>query len=136
MRLGELEKLLLNYFWEITIADAKEVHAHFEKQRGGSLNTIQSTLDRLYRKGLLKREKQGHAFHYQAAKPRNVFIEELIKDVTQDFIEDDENSLLAAFASISSELDETQFEKLETMIKAIRQTKRQQAKQAQTTHGI
>jgi predicted transcriptional regulator len=121
MRLGELEKLVLNYFWEVKMADAKQVYAYFKRQRGGSLNTIQSTLDRLYRKGLLKRHKAGHAFLYQAAKPRALFIEELIKDVTQDFIEGDENNLLAAFASMSKELDEKQFEKLEQMIKAYRQ---------------
>ncbi|MET1255519.1 BlaI/MecI/CopY family transcriptional regulator [Aliikangiella maris] len=60
MRLGELEKLLLNYFWDNHQADAKAVHAYFEKQRGGTLNIIQSTLDRLYRKGLLKRQKVTH----------------------------------------------------------------------------
>jgi len=104
------------------MADAKEVHAYFEKLRGGSLNTIQSTLDRLYRKGLLRRQKQGHAFQYSAAKPRTAFIEELIKEVTQDFIEGDENNLLAAFASMSGELDDQQFEKLEQMIKLYRQS--------------
>jgi len=122
MRLGELEKQVLNYFWEVKMADAKEVHAYFEKLRGGSLNTIQSTLDRLYRKGLLRRQKQGHAFQYSAAKPRTAFIEELIKEVTQDFIEGDENNLLAAFASMSGELDDQQFEKLEQMIKLYRQS--------------
>ena len=62
MNLGELEKLVLNYFWSVDIADAKEVHTYFERQRGGSLNTIQSTLDRLYKKGLLKRKKESHAY--------------------------------------------------------------------------
>ncbi|WP_197477276.1 BlaI/MecI/CopY family transcriptional regulator, partial [Alcanivorax sp. HI0044] len=64
MQLGELEKQVLQYFWKGRTADAKSVHSHFEKRRGGTLNTIQSTLDRLYKKGLLRREKQGHAFHY------------------------------------------------------------------------
>lgn len=120
MNLGELEKLVLKYFWQTKAADAKEVHAYFEKQRGGTLNTIQSTLDRLFKKGLLSRDKQGHAFQYRAAKQRKAFIGQLIKDITQDFTIGDEDSLLTAFVSLSSELNEGQMDELEKMIQDYR----------------
>lgn len=122
MNLGNLEKLVLRYFWEIDMADAKQVHAYFVKQRGGSLNTIQSTLDRLFKKGLLKRQKESHAFHYRAAKPRKDFIGQLIKDVTEDFTLGDEDSLLTAFVSLSSELNVEQLDKLEKLIQNYRLT--------------
>ena len=121
MRLGELEKLTLNYFWGVETADAKQVYAHFKQQRGGTLNTIQSTLDRLYKKGLLVRKKEGHAFQYSAAASRKSFIGQLIRDVTRDFTGDDEDSLLAAFVSLSTELDESQLEKLDRSIQEYRQ---------------
>ena len=120
MNLGELEKLVLKYFWQIDAADAKQVHAYFEKQRGGTLNTIQSTLDRLFKKGLLTRNKEGHAFHYRAAKKRKDFIGQLIKDVTQDFTLADEDSVLTAFVSLSSELNEAQLDKLDKLIQDYR----------------
>jgi predicted transcriptional regulator len=120
MNLGELEKLVLNYFWLIDAADAKQVHAYFEKQRGGTLNTIQSTLDRLFKKGLLTRNKESHAFHYRAAKQRKAFIGQLIKDVTQDFTLADEDSVLTAFVSLSSELNEAQLDKLDELIQDYR----------------
>ena len=120
MNLGALEKLVLKYFWQVKAADAKEVHAYFEKQRGGTLNTIQSTLDRLFKKGLLSRDKQGHAFQYRAAKKRKAFIGQLVKDVTQDFTIGDEDSLLTAFVSLSSELNEGQMDELEKMIQDYR----------------
>ncbi len=120
MNLGALEKLVLKYFWQVKAADAKEVHAYFEKQRGGTLNTIQSTLDRLFKKGLLSRDKLGHAFQYRAAKKRKAFIGQLIKDVTQDFTIGDEDSLLTAFVSLSSELNEGQMDELEKMIQDYR----------------
>jgi predicted transcriptional regulator len=122
MNLGELEKLVLKYFWQTKIADAKQVHAHFEKNRGGTLNTIQSTLDRLFKKGLLKRDKEGHAFQYRAAKPRKAFIGELIKDVTNDFTLGDEDSILSAFVSLSPELNDEQLDRLEKMIQDYRST--------------
>jgi len=120
MNLGELEKLLLKYFWTVEVADAKQVHAHFEKSRGGSLNTIQSTLDRLFKKGLLKRKKAGHAFQYRAASEKKTFIGQLIKEVTRDFTMGDQESLLAAFVSLSSELDNEQIDKLEKLIQGYR----------------
>lgn len=122
MNLGQLEKLVLKFFWQTSVADAKQVHAYFEKSRGGTLNTIQSTLDRLFKKGLLKRDKEGHAFQYRAAKPRKAFIGELIKDVTHDFTLGDEDSILAAFVSISSELNVKQLDRLEELIHDYRST--------------
>lgn len=124
MRLGELEKQVLHYLWQAESADAKQVHAHLSKSRGGSLNTIQSTLDRLFRKGLLSREKQGHAFQYRPAVERYAFVGQLIQDVTREFV-DDENGLVAAFTSISSELNEAQLEQLERLIEA-QKAKRQE----------
>lgn len=124
MRLGDLEKQVLHYLWDAESADAKQVHAHLSKARGGSLNTIQSTLDRLFKKGLLTREKQGHAFQYRPAVERYAFVGQLIQDVTREFVDDD-NGLVAAFTSISSELSEAQLEQLEQLIEA-QKAKRQQ----------
>ena len=120
MNLGELEKLVLKYFWKVEVADAKQVHAFFEQSRGGSLNTIQSTLDRLFKKGLLTRQKEGHAFQYRAAIEKRAFIGRLIKDVTSDFTQGDDESLLTAFVSLSSELTNGQMDKLEKLIQGYR----------------
>ena len=84
--------------------------------RGNSLNTIQTTLDRLFKKSLLSRTKQGHAHLYTAIVDRESLIATLITDVTADFIEDGEHSLIAAFASSSANLDDAQFEALEKLI--------------------
>jgi len=117
MRLGELEKLVLNYFWSVTYSDAKQVHTHFSKKRGGTLNTIQSTLDRLYKKGLLRREKHGHAYVYSAGCTRSEFIGKLVRSVTEDFVQPGEDDLLAAFVSLTTDLDEPQLSKLEATIR-------------------
>lgn len=116
MYLGELEKLVLQYLWDNGTADAKTAHSYFEKKRGGSLNTIQSTLDRLFKKGLLQREKIGHAFQYRAAVNRDAFVGKLINDISSDFGASGENTLLAAFASLSNALDDSQLDQLERLI--------------------
>lgn len=116
MQLGELEKLVLQYLWNVSEADAKQAHATLGKPRGNSLNTIQSTLDRLFKKGLLSRTKQGHAYFYRAKVNREALIAKLITNVTSDFIKDGEHSLIAAFSSASSNLDNAQLDKLEKLI--------------------
>ncbi|QQX78814.1 BlaI/MecI/CopY family transcriptional regulator [Shewanella sp. KX20019] len=128
MQLGELEKLVLHYLWENKSADAKQVHAYFEKQRGGSYNTIQSTLDRLFKKGLLSRYKEGHAFQYQAKVERHELIGQLINSVTSDFVAEGETSLVAAFSSISNDLNVSQLDALELMIEKQRLKLEQESK--------
>jgi predicted transcriptional regulator len=118
--LGELEKQVLLYFWRIESADAKGVHAHFRKIRGGSLNTIQSTLDRLYKKGLLTRHKEAHAYQYQAAVDRKAFIGSLIQEVADEYSRGDDDGMLAAFVSFSAELDSRHLDTLEELIRRYR----------------
>jgi len=121
MILGELEKLVIQYLWRVPEADAKQVHLALVKERGGALNTIQSTLDRLYRKGLLSRQKQSHAYLYCAKLGREDLLAQLITNVTSDFVNDGESSLVAAFSSVSSELNDAQLDQLEKLIEEQRQ---------------
>lgn len=116
MQLGELEKLVLNYLWREHEADAKQVHRYFERRRGGSLNTIQSTLDRLYKKGLLAREKNSHAFSYVPAVERKALLGSLIETITEELAKNDADSLLEAFVDISAKLDENSLQRLEHLI--------------------
>ena len=96
MQLGYLEKLVLQYFWDTDEADAKRVHRELTDDSVRTLNTIQSTLDRLYKKKLLIRNKAGHAFIYRYT--------------------DNEDTLLAAFSSLSAEMTETQLQALASLI--------------------
>ncbi len=90
MQLGKLEKIVLQYLWNKKEADAKQVHSVLGVPRGNSLNTIQSTLDRLFKKELPSRSKQGHAYCYRAKVDRESLIAQLIANVTIDFIEGDD----------------------------------------------
>ena len=78
--LGELEKQVLNYLWDNDEANAKQVHTAFNAERPGSLNTIQSTLERLYKKKLLSRRKSSHAYIYRPRVKREALMARLIRD--------------------------------------------------------
>lgn len=121
MVLGELEKRVLQYLWKTPEADAKQVHEALTKRQGGALNTIQSTLDRLFKKGLLARQKQGHAYFYRAKVGKEELITQLIQNVAGGFISEGEDSLIAAFSSVSAGLDDEKLSQLEALIRQRRQ---------------
>jgi predicted transcriptional regulator len=69
--LGKLEQEALEAIWFLGDASVREVY----QQVGGkyAYTTLMTTLDRLHKKGLLKRRKVGRAFYYrQAFSPREL----------------------------------------------------------------
>ena len=116
MQFGDLEKLVLKYLWQTSEADVKQVHRVVSQTRQSSLNTVQSALERLFKKGVLNRRKHGHAYLYQPKVDREGLINKLISNVTSDFIEEGENSLIAAFGSVSASLDDNELDALEQLI--------------------
>ena len=61
LQLGDLEIAVLEEIWKSERGEARALHERLGKARGISLSTIQSTLERLYRKDLLTRERISHA---------------------------------------------------------------------------
>lgn len=63
LALGPLERQVMDHLWERgRPARVREVHESFEASL--AYTTLMTTLDRLYKKGLLERNKQGRAFVY------------------------------------------------------------------------
>lgn len=58
---------MLRHLWEHGEASVKDVHRALGARRGITLNTVQSAMDRLFRKSLLGRQKVSHAFLYSPA---------------------------------------------------------------------
>jgi predicted transcriptional regulator len=79
-RLGTLEQQVIDIIWirpEVTVRD---VHSSLDGKV--AYTTVLTTLDRLYRKGLLARTKRARAFVYSAAASR----EELDAIVASDVV--------------------------------------------------
>jgi predicted transcriptional regulator len=117
LRLGELEVAVLEDLWAVGADHAKAVHQRLGGRRGISLNTIQSTLERLYRKDLLHRTKEGHAFIYQPALGREQLLARLIEGATAPVAGDEgADTLLTAFVDFAAEQDEAALDRLEALI--------------------
>jgi predicted transcriptional regulator len=118
-RLGELELAVLEYVWEAPETSAKEAHAAMGVKRGISLNTVQSTLERLHRKQLLTRRKVRHAYVYDARLPRARLVAQLIQDLLKRF-GTDAASTMAAFVEAAEHVDEEALSALEAQLEARR----------------
>ena len=114
--LGVLELAVLEALWGQGGRDAKSVHGEIGLCRGISLNTVQSTLERLFRKGLLQREKVSHAYLYTPAMERKELMERLIGDVVETFSDGRPEPMLAAFVDLAARVDEENLARLERLL--------------------
>lgn len=118
--LGELETAVLEHLWEQGVSDAKEVHECLGGLRGITLNTIQSTLERLHRKQLLIREKVSHAYRYAPAIARAEFRARAMAAAAGDLRSAEGAGAIAAFVDLVARTDRKRLEDLAALVDAAR----------------
>jgi predicted transcriptional regulator len=114
--LGELELATMEEIWKRGPLDVKGVHQTIGMQRGISPNTVQSALERLFRKRLLEREKVSHAYVYSSAISRPELMERLIGEVIDTFSSGKSETVLATFVDLAAQIDEVIRSRLEDLI--------------------
>ena len=84
-----------------------------------SSNTIQSALERLYRKGMLHRRKVSHAFYYAPAMTRAAFAAGVLDGVASA-LGGGAQPLLAAFVEHAEQIDPAALDQLEALVRSAR----------------
>ncbi|MEU4395860.1 BlaI/MecI/CopY family transcriptional regulator [Kribbella sp. NPDC023855] len=80
-RLGELERLVMEQLWAADGAlTVREVHDRLSTTRELAYTTVMTVLDRLAKKQLTERERDGKAWRYKAASPREELAADLMRD--------------------------------------------------------
>lgn len=114
--LGDLEIAVLEDIWRFGPSDTKTVHARVGRSRSIALNTVQSTLERLFRKGFLQREKISHAYEYSAGLSRQELIRRLVESTVRRVAGPQPDALLSAFVDLAARADDDQLKRLEELI--------------------
>jgi predicted transcriptional regulator len=114
--LGELETAVMNHLWSGGEGEAKAVHAALGKRRGITLNTIQSTLKRLYEKQLLERDKVSHAHVYRARVSREDFHRGLLDELVGDLMHGHADAVVSAFVDLTERAGPQHLAKLEALV--------------------
>lgn len=114
--LGDLEIAVMEHLWSGRSGDARSVHATLGKRRGITLNTIQSTLKRLYEKGLLARDKVSHAHVYRPRSSREEFHRELVDSFVTGLMRGEAEAVVAAFVDVAERAGPEHLARLEALV--------------------
>jgi predicted transcriptional regulator len=121
--LGELESAVMEVLWRESERTVNEVEERLRGKRDIAHTTVLTTLDRMYRKGYLTREKQAKAFVYSPRYTREEFERMMAQEVLGALIGHSAENALSTFVDLISN-DPGALDQLE---KKIREKRRQRA---------
>jgi predicted transcriptional regulator len=120
--LGALEREVMDIAWsrdEINVRDAAE-----RLSSPVAYTTVMTTMDRLFKKGLLSRRKVGRAFVYRATATRHEIEGAVAGELVQSLLQDRTEPLpiLSSLVDAVSERDRALLDELERLIREKRRS--------------
>jgi len=115
--LGALESAVMSRLWDASDeTSVREVQRAFASL---AYTTVMTTLDRLYKKGILTRRKIGRAFVYRPAVSREEFQGEMAGGVLQGLLAGSRRPepVLSALVRTISEKDRALLDELERLVR-------------------
>lgn len=110
----------MNLLWQQPNQTVLEVEDRLRRKRDIAHTTVLTTLDRMYQKGYLLREKQGKAFVYAPRYTREEFDRGMAQEVLGALIGGLGEPVLSTFVDLVGE-DSTKLDRLEELIRQKRQ---------------
>lgn len=118
--LGELESAVMEILWAHSGQTVNEVEEQLRTKRDIAHTTVLTTLDRMYRKGYLLREKQAKAYVYSPRYTREQFGRTMAQEVLGALIGHSAETALSTFVDLISN-DPGGLDQLEAKIREKRQ---------------
>jgi predicted transcriptional regulator len=128
LALGKLERQVLDQTWSRRETSVRDVYLAFGETI--AYTTLMTTLDRLYKKRLLNRRKDGRAFLYSPAMSREEFEHGIREDVIDGLLGDGAEGIRPVLACIVETVSENDRELLDELQRLIKQKKRELSRQA------
>src|SRR5882672_11759666 len=124
--LGKLERAVLNEIWRRDEVSVRDIYVAFGESI--AYTTLMTTLDRLFKKKLLTRRKDGRAFVYLPAVSPDEFQQGILDDVIDGLLghgADEMQPVLACIVDTVSERDRELLDELDRLIKEKRRELKQ-----------
>lgn len=122
LALGKLERAVLDEAWRQKEVSVRDIYVAFEERI--AYTTLMTTLDRLYKKHLLARRKDGRAFFYSPAVSREEFDHGIREDVIDGLLGQGAQGVGPVLACIVETVSENDRELLDELERLIKQKKR------------
>jgi predicted transcriptional regulator len=113
--LGALEAAVIEILWARGALTVVEVETALRQQREIAHTTVSTTLDRMYRKGYLTREKRGKAFLYSPRYSPEQFHHEMAQEVVGALLGQFTEPAISAFVDLVAQ-DPGALDQLERLI--------------------
>jgi predicted transcriptional regulator len=135
-RLGSLESEVMERLWFLGEASVRDLHGEFAPRL--AYTTIMTTLDRLYKKGLLTRRKAGKAYMYVAAFDQMQYRERLAQHWIGMALRHGSHShaVLSSFVDAVSRRDQQMLDRLDRLVKAKRRALRREEPGSPNRAGV
>jgi predicted transcriptional regulator len=115
--LGQAELEILRYVADHQPTSVREVAEHAARTKGLARTTVLTVMERLRRKGFLRRKKIGGLYRYCPKLPKG----ELLRDLTHDFVERVLEGSLSPFMAYLAEAENLGDEELEKLKQLVRE---------------
>lgn len=113
---GDLEKSVMDVLWEKGEATGREVFEEIGKGRPLAFTTVLTVMDRLLKKGLIKRIKRGKLFVYEPSMSRDDFVRQVSREVLQGILDISASSAASSFVDILYKTSPEETERLSRLI--------------------
>lgn len=114
--LGELELSVLQFLWRHESLDATGMLEQLSADKRPSLSTVQSTLERLRKKGLVTRSKYQRRYLYHANCTRSELLGRMMGGVIQLLHDGKLGTILSSFVSAAETMNEDSLTYLSDLI--------------------
>jgi len=114
LKLGQLELEVLKIVWDKKQCTVPEVAEVLAKQKGYARTTILTVMQRLHKKGLLRRKKEDGIFHYYPTEKKDTVLGGLARKFVDTIFEGSSASLVQHLADGSVSTEE--LERIRTII--------------------
>ncbi|MDX6530015.1 MAG: hypothetical protein QOH41_2305 [Blastocatellia bacterium] len=128
LALGKLERQVLDEIWRSGEVSVRDIYLVFEERI--AYTTLMTTLDRLFRKQILDRRKDGRAFFYSPAVSREEFEHGIREDVIDGLLGRDAQGVRPVLACIVDTVSERDRELLDELDRLIKEKKRELRRKA------
>jgi predicted transcriptional regulator len=123
LALGKLERQVLEEAWQCGEVSVRDIFVAFGEQV--AYTTLMTTLDRLYKKKLLERRKDGRAFVYSPAVSREQFEHGIREDVIDGLLGAGAEGIEPVLACIVDTVSQQDRELLDELDRLVQQKKRE-----------
>ncbi len=121
--LGALEREVMEKIWKRGEMSVREIYSVFDER--AAYTTLMTTLDRLHKKDLLERRKDGRAFLYRQRVTRDEFTRSVARDVIDGLLGQTDGETKPVLACIVDAVGERDCEMLNELERLLKEKRRE-----------